>query len=1056
MRRVLHGVWVVVVGSAVLLVVVALGLLAFAHTDRFRELAREKLEGVLDEAIPARVTIGSLDGSLLHSLRADDVEILFEGDAVVRLDTLQVEYALWPVVTGRPLGVRLALVRPRVRAEQSENGEWDLVRAFASDSPPEPASVPASDGGLPFPVEIEPIRVRDGALSATLPDGATYSLDDLRLDAEVSLDASEFDAWIRRLSATIQGPDLPTAKLFVQGGIDGKDSRAEIADVRIETDDSILEIAGKVEGFDAPVIDARLDARVRGPDLESLGLESTSEDEVIASATLAGPWSDLRARVHVDGPAGELDVDATADLADAAPRYEIEMAARDFDPAAVPGTPAEWSGDVSLEAHASGRGASLNTMKAQISLDVAPSRIGPIDDLRGRLQANIADGAVSVEDTRISADTAKIALAGQITLDEGESTPVGDMRFDLSITQLSPWLKLAGREGAGRLAVEGTLEGTPGALTTEGRVRIDEVRIGEQRLDSARLEYDVSGVGSDAAHGKVSLEASNLNAGVELDRVTVNASLEGDTVDVRIVAVHPTTGTQEAEARVRIADQRTSIDLRELALRAPGAGTWKLAAPTTLIVAEGRTQIDPLTLRGDHGRLTVDGTAGETLDLGVDVDSLDLRLLETFSGDSVQDVRGSLNASLRIRGATATPKVEGTVRVDGGGAEVPALGLEIEQATARLEARGDQIVVREISARSRDGRVGLSGEIELADARPSAVDLALTADRFPVIHTDRYRAWVDTSIEVRGTLEALSVSGEVDVVEASLRPDLSILGGPSIERDETIEVVYDGERPPWEEPASEDPDGEEEEPPAFFDTMSVDVTTRLGRNTFVRHEQALVELAGSVRATKEPHRDLSVVGTIRTLRGWIAFQGRRFQLRDSRVRFSGGREIDPTLQVTAARSFPDHEVFVEVGGSASEPSLELRSSPGLPKADILSLILFGKTIDDLSGGEKARLEDQAADLVAGYAASELGRSVSDALGLDHLGIDIRQVDFEGGSVGAGRYIAEDTYLAIEQSVTGDAGTEVRVEHHLTPTLRLHSATGSEGDSEAGFLWRKRY
>lgn len=52
------------------------------------------------------------------------------------------------------------------------------------------------------------------------------------------------------------------------------------------------------------------------------------------------------------------------------------------------------------------------------------------------------------------------------------------------------------------------------------------------------------------------------------------------------------------------------------------------------------------------------------------------------------------------------------------------------------------------------------------------------------------------------------------------------------------------------------------------------------------------------------------------------------------------------------------------------------------------MLLSGKPASVLEKGEELDLQREAVALTSGYAAATLGRSVSDALGLDTLGIDL--------------------------------------------------------------------
>jgi hypothetical protein len=97
-----------------------------------------------------------------------------------------------------------------------------------------------------------------------------------------------------------------------------------------------------------------------------------------------------------------------------------------------------------------------------------------------------------------------------------------------------------------------------------------------------------------------------------------------------------------------------------------------------------------------------------------------------------------------------------------------------------------------------------------------------------------------------------------------------------------------------------------------------------------------------VRATKISGQEPQLVGLSEIVRGWPAFQGRRFDFVRGDIRFIGGAKVDPTLDIVAQHRLPQYTVDAVVGGTAQKPSLVLRSDPVLDQGEILSLLVFGK------------------------------------------------------------------------------------------------------------------
>ena len=233
------------------------------------------------------------------------------------------------------------------------------------------------------------------------------------------------------------------------------------------------------------------------------------------------------------------------------------------------------------------------------------------------------------------------------------------------------------------------------------------------------------------------------------------------------------------------------------------------------------------------------------------------------------------------------------------------------------------------------------------------------------------------------------------------------------------------------------------------DALSLDVGIRITHDAWIRRDDADVELAGNLRLGKEAYHPLFINGDLRLVRGWYAFQGRRFDLDEGRVIFAGDVPPDPQLDIGARNRTGEYTVTVEIGGRATEPTLTLSSEPTLEQADILSLLVFGRPARDLGSEQSLDLQRKAISLASGYVMPELRQSMMNTLGLDTL-----EVGDEG--VRAGRYVTRDIFVTLAQDFTGRTGQVMGVEYAVTHRMSLKLSTSTRGDSAVDLLWHRRY
>jgi translocation and assembly module TamB len=182
------------------------------------------------------------------------------------------------------------------------------------------------------------------------------------------------------------------------------------------------------------------------------------------------------------------------------------------------------------------------------------------------------------------------------------------------------------------------------------------------------------------------------------------------------------------------------------------------------------------------------------------------------------------------------------------------------------------------------------------------------------------------------------------------------------------------------------------------------------------------------------------------VRGFYEFQGRRFNLqRDGTVSFKGPEATNPYLDVTGTRDISGVETRVRVHGRARRPALELSSTPPLDEADILSLIIFNRPINDLGEGEQSALAARAGAMVGGVVAAPVAEALRDALDVDLFEVS-PDAEGGGGSVAIGNQIGDRVFVRVRQQFGSNAATQAVLEYQLSELLRLESSMTQGGDT----------
>jgi autotransporter translocation and assembly factor TamB len=454
-------------------------------------------------------------------------------------------------------------------------------------------------------------------------------------------------------------------------------------------------------------------------------------------------------------------------------------------------------------------------------------------------------------------------------------------------------------------------------------------------------------------------------------------------------------------------------------------------------------------------------TIGEA-DIQVRSAGLSLAFLELLSHD-LKDVQGAVTMDVSLKGPVEALAVAGPIRLHNGRARVKPLGQTFSDIAVEVQLEPTRVRLSNLSVTGGEGRFSGSGVVALDRYQVTNIDLTFQADHFRVIDTKEYRAELSGGMNCSGSLDAPIVTGAMTVVNAVARPNLAMLKSGPAAQDATITVVHNTEelaRPTMEAPANEEEGG----PVAaaakggVYDKLRLDVGVTIPRDTWVHTSEGSIELMGQLQAKKNPSAELTLSGSIDTVRGWVAVQGRKFTLQKGNITFSGETPIDPSLDIIARYTLSEYLVDVVISGTGTQPSILFKSEPALEQADILSLLVFGRPANALSSQEKVSLQSRALQAVAGSVAADLSRSIAEQLGVDNIEFDV------GGNpsqskVGIGKYVAPGVFVSTSQQLGGNSqgqGQEVSIEYQLNDNWQLKASTTARGNNGVDILWKKKY
>ncbi len=399
-----------------------------------------------------------------------------------------------------------------------------------------------------------------------------------------------------------------------------------------------------------------------------------------------------------------------------------------------------------------------------------------------------------------------------------------------------------------------------------------------------------------------------------------------------------------------------------------------------------------------------------------------------LTGIELIDLSGPAAIGANVRGTLNDPVIDGSVRTANARLESAVTGMVIENIESAGRFDGSRLRIGEFRGRTPGGgTVTGTGLLDFAAARGVGMDFDIRAEAAQLLDRDDIKAAVTGPIRIRSDGQGGTISGDVRLTSGAFRLG-SATAAAQVPRLPVREVNRaDAELAPvrrrvapWRLDLDVAAPGELE-------------VTGLGMNS---EWGADLHVGGTV---VEPR----ITGQAELIRGTYDFAGRRFDLIRGNIRFEGESPVNPALDIAAEARVRGLSAQIRVTGRSERPEIAFTSTPALPQDELLSRILFGTSITNLSAPEAVQLAAAVASLNDPGGGLDPINAVRRSIGLDRLRIlpaDVTQGI--GTQIAAGKYLGRRVYVEVVTDGRGYSATIV--EYQITRWLSLLSSISTIG------------
>ena len=557
---------------------------------------------------------------------------------------------------------------------------------------------------------------------------------------------------------------------------------------------------------------------------------------------------------------------------------------------------------------------------------------------RARVQGSLSNRMLKVQSFTLSAPAGSISGAGSYDL-SSRAFQIGASGSGIGISRIV-WINRRGVDAAGTLKFALSGSGTTADPHFNAQVSLTGLAFKGEPLGSLELTahtanhtlvYDGATRMVSAA---VSLHGETALSGNYQSRATLNfsqfnvaallnmAGVEGLSADSSLAGTITVEGPLTRPAQLR-GDAR----LHELAVTLAGVHL-KSEGGLHATLAGNRIQLDPLHVTGEdtdlhaQGVLDLNGVRSGTrngkgrLDMSAQ-GSINLKLAETLDPDLTAS--GSTTFQVEAHGPLNDPSLQGRVDFQDCSLSLGDLPNGLSQMHGTLVFNQNQLQVKTLTAMSGGGLLSVGGY--LAYQHGIFADLNVTGQGIRVRYPQGVSSLTDARLRLEGPQNNLLLTGDVLITRFTISPDLD-MAALAAQANAAVEKIAPSDAP----------------------SNHIRLNVHVMSSPQLNFQNAYAKLAGNVDLhLRGTVANPSLLGHVSITEGAATIAGTRYELERGEVTFTNPVRIEPNIDVTATARVSDYDVTLDVHGTPARMTVNPRSDPPMPEADVISLLALGHT-----------------------------------------------------------------------------------------------------------------
>ena len=344
--------------------------------------------------------------------------------------------------------------------------------------------------------------------------------------------------------------------------------------------------------------------------------------------------------------------------------------------------------------------------------------------------------------------------------------------------------------------------------------------------------------------------------------------------------------------------------------------------------------------------------------------NIPLELLSIIN-DNISDIQGNIVLKGEVQNFFYDPIFEGYARIEDASFVLPWNQQRCHQLKGYFSASKHIFTLNNFSFRLDNGKCEMQGKMTLSKRNPTHIDLLASFSALPVHFTDSFDLLLNANLKYSKKYKKSSLKGSVEFLEGLYYKEFNV-------NKMILQRLQNSKKASFIKRICKNF-------PEICQTI-LDINIKSRQPLIADNDTAYFEIEPDLNVRGSLFNPV-VLGRAEMFNGEINYLSKNFVLEKGLIDFINPYRTDPIIDIKSNVEVRDWKINLDVLGKINELQVKLNSTPPEEHGDIISILLFGKTTDQLFENDKGSYKSTQ-QMIAELLSNAFEKDIKNTTGLD--------------------------------------------------------------------------